>query len=373
MRSNYSFKAAATYYFASLFVGLFLFSNLGHSKIHWNKPIGKFKNYHHIEECTGTTLLTCMNTTLYPTIKKAADQDGNKFGRDFLGTIKDGIGVEFQLTRDVTTYHVKYEKLGEEEAQKSGRSFAAVGSDLDRGWAKYLADISYMDYFDALEDVMYDKDELEKFFEAILLVLIDSDPSGFDRLSTKGQRLAGDFIAVYIAEQYRRMIPTDGDGIGRSQIWDDAHLQVTLLSAFHSGQGRGEFKMYFRGEFTDRTASRVRGYYDADTSLNKRAEMQDYTQLGRTRGSGVNVTRRDFLKLGKEITDAYGENSSILEDLEQAMDWEVRGNAINAITTRIVNNSAPRSFSNPKALVQGIVDFLMDLQSQGEAISVSLR
>ncbi len=372
MRSQSSVKVFVKSYSAIVFVGLFLFSTLGQAKIHWNKSVGDFKNHHHIKDCTGTTLLTCMNTVLYAGIKDAADQKGNKSGRDFLKTIKNGVGVEFQLTKDVTTYHVKYKKIGEEKAQKSGRSFAAVGSRVSRGHAEYLADISYMDYFDALEELMYDRSELEEFFEAILLVLVDSDASGIERLSTKGQRLAGDFVAVYIAEQYRRMIPTDGNGLGRSQIWDDAHLQVTLLSAFHSGQGRGNFKMFFRGSFTDRTASRVRGYYDSKSRLNKRAEMEDYTQLGRTRGSGVNVTRRDFRKLGKEITKAYGSGHSVLVDLQRTIDSRLGGNAINAITKSIVSNSAPKSHSQPKVLVDGIVEFLMDLQSRGGEISDSL-
>ena len=373
MRLSNTIKATGKYYVATLFVGLFLFSSLGHSKIYWNEMVGDYNYYHHIDECTGTTFLTCMSTTLYDSIKEAADQKGNKRGRDFVATIEKGVGVEFQLTDDVTTYHVKYKKRGQERAQKSGRSFAAVGPRLDRGNARYLADISYMDYFDALEDVMYDRAELENFFEAILLVLVNSDPSGFAKLSTKGKRLAGDFMAVYIAEQYRRMIPTDGNGIGRSQIWDNAHLQVTLLSAFHSGQGSNDFGIFFRGKFTDKTAKRVRGYYNSNTRLNKRAEMQDYTQLGRTKGSGVNVTRRDFTKLGKAITRAYGSQSSMLKDLERTMKVKIKGNAINAITLRIVNNAAPASFSKPFAMVDGIVDFLMDLQGRGADISDSLK
>ena len=38
------------------------------------------------------------------------------------------------------------------------------------------------------------------------MVVLNSDPSGIDALAWDTKKVASDFVAVYVAEQYRRMI-----------------------------------------------------------------------------------------------------------------------------------------------------------------------
>ena len=64
----------------------------------------------------------------------------------------------------------------------------------------------------SLEDVLEGSDEeVEAFYTAIINVVTNSDPSGIAELNKEAKQVAADFVAIYIAEQYRRMTATKGN------------------------------------------------------------------------------------------------------------------------------------------------------------------
>ena len=82
----------------ALSVSALLISFNAHSKVHHNKRLGVYEFYHHIDDCTGKTLMICMETTLYPSIKKAAAMAGNQGMSGHVSAIAKGIGVELPVT-----------------------------------------------------------------------------------------------------------------------------------------------------------------------------------------------------------------------------------------------------------------------------------
>lgn len=358
-------------------------------RVYRDVDVGTYKTQLNLAECEGKTFLHFMKSKVYPAIE--AESYNRQWGQHIDG-VKSGEGVELRLTDDVTTYHVKYKRADEEKAERSGRSFSAVGQKSD-GTYEYVADASYAHYFDSFERQLgYDESFLADFYRAIFGVLVSCDASELARLNKYEKRLAADFIAVYVAEQYRHLLSGKGQKLGRSHNWDDALLQTTMLLAFHSGQSHKH--MYYRGEFTGETYDQYgevdgeavcvyKNWNDERRSLLEKRDMQlrDYWQPNKTcERSGVNLTRRDFDKMGSQLARWFREyeNTGEQEVIANIM-LETRPdldgvNIINDIAGYFVSNSAPESFGGEGAeLVASIVAYLMVTRSYADQITESIN
>jgi hypothetical protein len=361
---------------ALLVVSVF-YSSPSFSKVYKNKRIGKYKVSYDLKDYDGT-FLSFMKTEIYPAL---ADESENITGssRDFLGAIKRGEGVEIRLSKDVTTLHVKFQDPYADKAERSGRSFGVVGNTR----RNYIADASYAHFLRTLEKISFKSDkELEQFYRVIFQILANSDSSGISKLSREARQVAADFVAVYVAEQYRHLIngrDRDGDmsnvRLGRGHNWDDAHLQVTMLAAFHGGQSKSNRYMIYEGEFTnkvfDQNTCLYRRFDEAkrNTTRKRSIQLKDYWQFsyrnecpGR---SGVNITRGEFQEMGEIITDALfnsdSQDKEIVSELARELNRSTRGNMIKKISQFFISNSAPASLSNGgEDLVEAIVDFIME-------------
>ena len=381
-----------------------------------NKRVGDYSNAStdiSLSESNNTTFLTFMKETLYPLIRSEATNQ-TPYGVKHLSDIRNGIGAELKLAPDVTTYHVKYAGPWQDKADRSGRSFGVVndGPIVPGQKVDYIADASYAFYLSELEEVLEDKEQAEIFFKAIFKVIIKTDSSEFlnPRMRYHTKRVAADFVAVYVAEQYRRLLKYDGQYVNyspqeiahsswkaraRRKPWDGAHLQTTILANFHAGQSIPG--MYFAGDYMTQPyhqKSKVDGEdvcaYELltnrnpwDDKLAKKAwqrpfKLKDYWQFGTECGgrSGVNVTRSDFRKLGRQVTKWLNRNghqddlAKIWTTSEQTIG--TRRNVVDAIAHNIINDKAPESFANADALVDALVDFVMLAREKADDISKDL-
>jgi len=355
--------------FLSLLLSLSSFSI--QAKVYQNIKVGSYKATIDLSEYAGQPFFEVMKDVIYPAINEQAAEQG---GGDHVEGIKRGEGVEVSLTKDVTTYHVKYKSEDEDRAERSGRSFGVVGFGSTK---KYLADASYKYYLTTLEDVLAGNDkDVRAFFSAIIKVIVDSDPSEIAGLKTEYKQVAADFVAIYVAEQYRRLTATGGKFLGNNHQWDDALVQVTLLSAFHSGQD--EMKLFYEGEFTNSVYDQKECLYNASGEEAKRsktkmrqANLTDYWQFtvrsecpGR---SGVNLTRRDFEKLGSVLTKELNAQFKAIEQYDLGSDYNK--NFFKAATEDLLEGKFEYSATDYTEI---LVDVLMTARAEANTLTEGL-
>lgn len=340
------------------------------ARVYKNVKVGSYSSVIDLNDHIGQPLFEVMRDVVYAELTEQAQ---NRTSGKHLDGIRNGEGVEIKLGSDVTTYHVKYKSDNEDKVERSGRSFGAIGSGSTK---KYIADASYKHYLRSLEYVLGGSDShVKAFYTAILKVITDSDPTGIAKLEMKSKQVAADFVAIYVAEQYRRLTATKGESLGRSHRWDDALVQVTLVSAFHSGQD--EMQMFYEGNFTGQVFNQNECLYRAKGEEDRRIETEtrgarlyDYWQFtvrsecpGR---SGVNITRRDFEKLGKVLTLELNAETLIKEfDLGSAYDK----NFFKAATAELLDGTFEYEAAD---FTNIIVEALMTVRADANRISADL-
>lgn len=357
-------------------------------RVYKQQKVGTYQNSLDLSDCGGETFLSFMKKKIYPALEA---ESMNRTSSRHIEGVEAGEGVELRLTDDVTTYHVKYKRASESKAERSGRSFSAVG-DPNGGKVAYVADASYAHFFDSFERTLkYGTDFLNHFYSAIFGVLVNCDASSFSQLNRYQKRLAADFIAVYVAEQYRHLLSGKGKKLGRSHQWDDALLQTTMLIAFHAGQKN--MKMFYQGDFTDRTYDQY-GQVNGEKfcayknwndkrrqSLKKRnARLRDYWQPNSTcERSGVNITRRDFEKMGTAISK-WNKNNSPLDNSTDLMkllkskrkDIKYSNNYKNIARFFISNEALPDLGSSAVSIRTEIVEYLANIRKNANKATADL-
>ena len=365
------------------------------AKVYKDITVSKYNASYNLESSKGQTFLKYMQNTLFGAISK---EGPNQKSYEIAG-VQNGEGVELRLSQNVSTFHVGYKAHDQYQAERSGRSFSAVGyppvqfgSPWRKPVVKYVADASYNHYLSALETYLKRSNETEvrNFYKSVFEILLNSDSGTVASLNLDGQQVLADFVAVYVAEQYRRMTKGDGQGsLGFSPNWDDAHLQVTLLAAFHSGQALHKPAMVYEGDFTtkiyrqinkvDNESRCIYKQYDdpVRATLKKQAPaMKDYTQFNKECArSGVNMTRRDFSEMGTSITQQLKlTNKSLIRTLEIAVESKVGRNVFDFTADYIIDNDAPEEFTiaETQKISDALVDVIMASRQQAQAITDNL-
>ncbi len=359
---------------------IFCLQNSAQARVYRYVRVGSFATSFHLADYKGQTFLKTMKDVMYPALMAEAVP---RFEGSPISGVKIGEGVELRLTDRVSTYHVKFAAHWEENAERSGRSFAGVDSKPWNDKTEYVADASYKHFLSTLEDLLDDPDQIEVFYRAILQVLLNSDPSGIGELSTKGQQVAADFVAVYVAEQYRHLISGKGKKLGRRHNWDNAHLQVTLLAAFHAGQKHKA--MYYKGRFLNKVyhqQSKETCIYQKpwgeipDYHWSRSVRLIDYWQFNEEcERSGVNITRRDFQKLGRATTHYLIENDNDLSvrAFNKTFQQKWTRNFIESMTNSIISNWAPDTNDRWQAQIDVALKWILASHRQANAITLWLN
>lgn len=363
-----------------------LFSAPAYSLVYEDAPVGKYKASFDLNSYTGVTFLTFMKNQIFPALNAEAKK---RFEEEHIDAIALGQGVEVRLSEDVSTFHVKYKAYGQEKAERSGRSFSAVGKGAR---VAYVADASYKHYLTTLGKLVKgNPEDIRQFYTTVIQIIANSDPSGVDQLSVANKQVLADFVAVYVAEQFRHMIGGDGDGdLGPRHNWDDAHLQVTLLAAFHGGQKPGAAAgMFYEGKFTNKVFKQINKISEEDdacvykqkrdpvrkTLKRRNINLTDYWQFNpECERSGVNMTRSDFSKMGSAITSWISSQSPAVAKAAKAVVGPKSTNVIKGVAELFVNDDSPEKLSakNVKLVTQAIVDFLMQSYEDAQKITNSL-
>lgn len=354
------------------------------AKVYRNIVVGKYEKSYHLDDYKNQTFLNFVRSEIFPALNQQA---GKQKAYDHITGVTRGEGVEVRLTDDVSTYHVKYKAYGQDKAERSGRSFSGVGLGPK---VAYVADASYKHYLTTLDKYVKGPEaEVRNFYKAVLEIIVKSDASTVKLLSREGKEVLADFVAVYIAEQYRHMMSGNGQGsLGQNHNWDDAHLQVTLLAVFHGGQGYSQRGMFYEGQFTTSVYNQLnkvntanlcvyKGYDISERQqLKKRPfNLTDYWQFNRAcERSGVNLTRRDFIAMGTNITSRMNTMyPQVTKNLSNALNLKYMRNAFDSIADFFISNMAPASYGQDADIItEAILEFLIHTKYGAQQITTEI-
>lgn len=277
-----------------------------------------------------------------------------------------GGGLAIKIDGKNTNYHVNYGDGTHDKDEMTGRSFGEAPSHK-------ASDASDKFYLNSLEKyVRGNRENSINFYRSLLQIVVNSDPTGFDQISPEGQTVASDFLSVYTAEQVRHLMADL-----RRHPWDEALLEVTLLAAFHAGQNK--IQVMYNGKLTENTNPQTSGCDPKDARL-RPASLTDYWQFSRSpdpkscRRSGINVTRKDFRALEKEITKRiYAQKPELVKKVESHFQGiKITGNVFADFSSYVINNNTPSLIADGDALVEDFLAFLQEVQRSAEPFSVDM-
>lgn len=282
----------------------------------------------------------------------------------FLALVSGG-GVAVKINDQNVAYNVNYGTGENTNDERTGRSFGEAPRRL-------ALDASDKHYLEILENyVRNDGENTEHFFRSLLSILLNSDASDVENISSEGQAVLSDFIAVYTAEQDRHLMSDL-----KKHPWDESLLEVTLLSALHSGQKK--VMVMFNGELTDTTLKQATGCTESSEREQKKASMIDYWQFSTSTDpencsrSGLNITRRDFRTLGAAITAYQLENNpEIVENIQRHFHSSKNKNNVFAqLSEFLINyNTATEHEEETLELAEDFTAFLMQVRKDANKTS----
>ncbi|MDA8792975.1 hypothetical protein N9N67_07005 [Bacteriovoracaceae bacterium] len=310
----------------------------------------------------------------------------------YIGLISCG-GSTMKLAPDNYAYNIHYGTGDVDKDDRTGRSFGASR-------IYHATDSSYSHYLKTLKNyVTKTPDNVQYFTKTIMETLTSSNPRGYKKVNDHGDAVLTDFFAIWTAEQTRNIM----DGYVKLH-WDAALFQTTLLSAFHAGQDK--IKMFYKDPlsgkvyFTDKTYKlkwprknheEETCEVDLESRKVKSADLTDYIGVhyrtykhcGR---SGVNMSRNEWKKLGREITKylySSEEGSKLLADVREILGEEIdlskneRGkkyrksshDIYRELARYLIKNDAPASFKKWEELSKKTNDLLEYVRANANTIT----
>lgn len=303
----------------------------------------------------------------------------DKFGIPaFLALVSRG-GVAVKMDEDTYAYNVNYGTGKVTADEMTGRSFGAAGNTHkadDASDAAYLKALEKM----AKPEVDDKGKTVSSFTRAILDVVIRSDAANITKLNNEARAVASDFVAVYTAEQDRRLMTGDL----KSHKWDSALLEVTLLANFHAGQKK--IQLYYQPQgskevvFTEIVDNQHRLDEEVKGDISRQAGLVDYWQFssnpknpGR---SGINITRSAFAKLEKDICNYERKNNPALVKAVEKLLVGVKttGNVFDDVSNFLINFKTQSAVKkNGPALIDAYVKFLDQTRIDAQAITAAIK
>ena len=306
--------------------------------------------------------------TLY-SLPAAIAQTGignDRFGLTTYLSLVSGGGVAVKINDSNYAYNVNYGTGKVAKDEMTGRSYGESQPGHKAG------DASDKEYLKNLEAYVRGAGPATKdFYRSILEILSNNDSSGFSSISPEGQGSAADFLSVYTAEQDRHMMANF-----KSHAWDEALLEVTLLSAYHAGQQ--VVKVMFNNFLTAQTLKQAPG--GEPRTQKQAASMIDYWQFSNNpdpaskNRSGINVTRTQFRALGKAISDfERAQNPDLVKQVESHfVNMPAGGNVFAELSAFLINPKTAEQLNDP-TFASDIADFLDQVRQDAEAITKQIE
>lgn len=310
--------------------------------------------------------------TLY-TFPDAIAKVGGRVDRYKLSTflaLASGGGVAVKINDKNYYYNVNYGTGKEKKDVQTGRSF---GFSPLRG----ADDASDADYLKHLEKFIKETKDPSSLYKTMIEMLLASDAMGYQKLSDLGQHIATDFLAVYTAEQVRKLMEYQngyykGDW-AKSKNWDRALLEVSLISAFHAGQKN--LQVMFNGILTPETLKQQQGGTLRNTF--QQASLVDYWQFssspcpGVKNRSGINITRLEFGRLGDEISAFERQkNPKLVAKLEAILGNQKEHNLFRQLSNYIISIKTPKAIGSKAYNIAAVfTEFLMQVKRDANEIT----
>lgn len=291
----------------------------------------------------------------------------DRYGLTTYLALVSGGGVAVKINEENYAYNVNYGTGKTAKDEMTGRSF---GESQPGHLAGDASDAAYLKALEAYSRSAGDKSG--DFYRSILQILTNNDTSGYEKISADGQGVAADFLSVYTAEQDRHLMANL-----KTHAWDEALLEVTLLSAFHGGQKT--VKVMFRDQLVPTTLKQAPGGTADEDRPKQKASMVDYWQFSSNpdpqskNRSGINVTRKQFRALGAKITAYEKKNNPELVKKVQAHLAGVKpsGNLFADLSTFLINYKTPSKLSDAK-FAADYTEFLMQVRDDADKITGSV-
>jgi hypothetical protein len=262
-------------------------------------------------------------------------------------SLASGAGTLVQVDDNNYCYHVGYKPGSANSSElskdvKSGRSFGASPGHnaLDASDLYYLKELgSYLDPSQITDP--------SDFYRTVFQALLQCDSSGWNDLSTLGQQLATDFLAIYTAELDRNLMA----GL-ETHSWEDDLAEVTLLSAYGVQAGM----VCKNGKLTSGIPT---DYYGTGPS-----------------GSGIGETRNDRHSLQSAVCQI--ENSlhpQTYQTLANLIGGAPQNGDLIHQLMAFLNDPTQQVTVNAKAeqIMEAVVQFLQDIRTEANQITTSIQ
>lgn len=258
-------------------------------------------------------------------------------------SLASGAGTLVTLNSHSYTYHFGYKPGSTDRDElarhvKSGRSFGASAGHL-------ALDASDIEYLTELEAYLKRARNPSDFYETLLQVLTQSDPSGYEDLTSDAETTATDFFAIYTAELDRNIMT----GL-KQHPWQNDLAEVTLLSAFGTKAG-----------LVEKNGEIVEGH------------PTDYFGVG-PGGSGIGETRRDRRKLQIAVTKAEKAlHPKVVFEVETLL-GDTQGDVFHALMVYLNEPKKERNVHvNARNLINAVSKFVMQTREDADEITQAIR
>ena len=297
-----------------------------------------------------------------PTTIASTSFRGNRYSLSTFLALASGGGVAVKLDDKNIFYNVNYGTGKQAKDEMTGRSFGA-------GPAHKAGDASDKFYLQELEDYVRAAQDPSEFYRSLMHVLTNNDPSNYPKISADGQTVLTDFFTIYTAEQDRHLMANL-----TTHAWDVSLLEVTLLGAFHSGQKK--IMVMFNGNLTDSVPKQAPGGEPRNEM--KPASLIDWWQFSSNpdpaskNRSGINVTKKDFRRLGQAISNYERKNHPDLVAKVEKHFHGVKpgGNVFAELSDELINLKTPKSLGQDAyALADDFTEFLMQVRKDANEIN----
>lgn len=341
------------------------------SKVRW-KALKAAKNKENLLSLAAELEGQTANLYDLPNMIAGVDRSLNRYTLStFLGLVSCG-GAIIEYSEGNVAYNIHYGTGDFDKDNRTGRSFGegiGVRDADDASDKNYLRDLE--------EFVTEHESSIDEFYSTLMKSLANSDSSGMPTISKFGQLLLTDFLAVYTAEQARNLM----DGRIHTH-WDAALLEVTLMGAFHSGQE--ELKLFYKDpytneiSFTDTVYNQDTGCSDKERKV-REVRLYDYWQFSAStdpqhcKRSGINITKKEFRKLGLLISKYQRENNpELVAAVERHFSSRNRGkNVFYQLSKFFINSKTPDSLGekNSNDLADDFTNFLLQVKKDAQKIT----
>ncbi len=340
------------------------------SKVQWQ--IGKALKKKSLKKIVSK--LEGRNANLYtlPDMISSVERSVNKYKLSTVIGLASCGGMIMKFHKNNYAYNIHYGTGSEKKDKQTGRSFA-------EGPSRNANDASDKNYLKDLEAYTKEYPEnIQTFYYTLLTTLTNNDTETYNLIEDHGQDLLTDFLAVYTAEQARNLMDNKV-----SLHWDAALLEVTLLGAFHAGQD--EVAMFYKDPrdpskiiFTDTVLNQGPGCSPRDLSKVRKAYMYDYWQFSSStnpehcKRSGINITKKEFRKLGSLITKYHrAKNPTLIKNIERHFHYKNRGgNVFYQLSKFLINSKTPKKLGSMSyKLAEDYTKFLLQVRKDAADVT----